>query len=149
MPFLARGEHISAIGVMSAAGLLDVSIVKGGTDGDAFSSTIQKHLLPHLMPFNGGSPHSVVIMDNCSSHHIHEVAAMIEKVGALIHFLPRYSPDLVPIELLFSKVKKTLRSRDMEDNMDIDTLLLTAFTTVTQEDCTGWINESGIYNTAV
>ena len=103
---LARGEHISAIGIMSSAGLLDVGIVIGGTDGDAFYSTIQKHLLPHLMPFDVVNPHSVVILNNCAIHHIHEVTAMIEEVGAIIHFLPPYSPDLMPIELLFSKVKK-------------------------------------------
>ena len=46
MPF-CQEEHISAIGIMSSAGLLDVGIVKGGTDGDAFYSAMQKHLLPH------------------------------------------------------------------------------------------------------
>ena len=137
---------------MSSAGLLDAGIVIGGTDGDAFHSVIQKHLLPHLMPFNGVNPHSVVFLDNCAIHHIQEVTAMIEEVGAIIHFLPPYSPDLMSIEGLFSKVKKTMRSleSDMEaEHMDIDTLMLAAFASVTQEECIGWIHESGIYNTVV
>ena len=95
---LARGGHISVIGIMSSAGLLDVGIVKGGTDGDAFYNVIQTHLLPHLMPFNGINPHSVVILDNCAIHHTNEVVSMIEEVGAIVQFLPPYSPDLMPIE---------------------------------------------------
>ena len=148
---LARGEHISAIGIMSSAGLLDVGIVKGGTDGDAFYNVIQTHLLPHLMPFNGINPHSVVILDNCAIHHTNEVVSMIEEVGAIVQFLPPYSPDLMPIEGLFGKVKQTLRSleSDMEDITDLDTLLLAAFASVTEEDCIGYINESGIYSTVV
>ena len=54
------------------------------------------------MPFDGHNPHSVVILDNCSIHHIPEIVHMIQEVGALVHFLPPYSPDLNPIEEAFS-----------------------------------------------
>ena len=50
-------------------GLLDVSVAKGITDGDTFFDFVERHLLPHLQPFNGVNPHRVVIMDNCSIHH--------------------------------------------------------------------------------
>jgi transposase len=45
------------------------------------------------MPFNGYNPHSIVIMDNCSIHHVSGINKMIEEVGALLLFLPPYSPD--------------------------------------------------------
>ena len=67
---LVRGERTSAIAIMSNAGILDVSIVKGTTNGDTFSQFILANLLPHLQPFNGTNAHSVVVMDNCSIHHI-------------------------------------------------------------------------------
>ena len=68
------------------------------------SDFIQKYL-PHLLPFDGINCHSVVVLDNCSIHHIPEVAAMIEEVGAIVHYLPPYSPNFNPIEEAFSKVK--------------------------------------------
>ena len=112
--FLTRGERISAIACMSASGLLDVKTVKGTTDGTDFYSFVQKYLLPHLMPYNGVNPHSVVILDNCSIHHIPEISQSISEVGALVHFLPPYSPDYNPIEELFSKVKTELKALDHE-----------------------------------
>ena len=101
---------MSGLAFMSVNGLIDVSNVKGTTDGDTFYDFVQKHLLPQLLPFNGINPRSVVVMDNCSVHHIEETVSMIEEVGALVHFLPPYSPDLNPIEECFSKVKSEINA---------------------------------------
>ena len=138
---LVRGEHVSGIALISVNGLLDVDVVKGSVDGDKFYDFVQKHLLPHLMPFNGVNPHSVVILDNCSIHHVDGIASMIEEVGALVHFLPPYSPDFNPIEETFSKVKAEMKNLEvsMVDVMDIETIVFSAFATVTPDDCKGWI----------
>lgn len=87
-------------------------------------------------------------MDNCSIHHIPGVVEMIQEVGALVHFLPPYSPDFNPTEEAFSKVKATLRTMDMEaENLeDPLSLLLASFSTITQDDCQQWISHAGIYN---
>ena len=85
---LVRGERVSAIiACMSCTGLLDVETVRGTANGDAFYDFVQTHLLPHLMSFDGRNPHSVVVMDNCSIHHVQEVVTSIQDVGALVHFL--------------------------------------------------------------
>ena len=89
---LVRGERVSALAIISVNGLLDVKVVRGTTNGDTFYDFIQENLLPNLMPFNGENPHSVVIMDNCSIHHIDEIVPMIQEVGALVHFLPPLFP---------------------------------------------------------
>ena len=132
-------------GSISTAGLLDVRTVTGNTTGDIFYDFVQTHLLPILQPYNGSNSHSVVIMDNCSIHHVPEVVRSITDIGALVHFLPPYSPDLAPIEETFSKVKLTLKS--MESRMmhitDIETLVLPSFTEVSAEDCKGWIYSTG------
>ena len=70
---LVRGERVSAVACISISGLLDVKTVTGNTDGDTFYDFVQTHLLPILQPYNGSNPHSVVIMDNCSIHHVPEV----------------------------------------------------------------------------
>ena len=65
---------------------------------------------------------------------------MIEEVGAIVHFLPPYSPDLNPIEETFSKVKAEMKhlEESMPNLSDIETIVFNAFTTVTPEDCQGW-----------
>ena len=64
---LVRGERVSAIACMSSSGLLDVQTFQGTATGEVFYNFVQTHLLPHLMPYNGINPHSVVILDNWSS----------------------------------------------------------------------------------
>lgn len=146
---LVRGERVSAIACISVAGLLDVKTVRGTTDGDTFYDFVQTHLLPHLMPFNGVNPHSVVILDNCAIHHIAEIQKTIQEVGVLVHFLPPYSPDFNPIEETFSKVKTNLKSVESHvgHETDVETLVLASFASVTPEDCQGWVSHPGIYNT--
>ena len=61
---LVRGERVSAIACLSVNRLLDVKTVKGTSTGDTFSDFVHTHLMPHLMPFNGVNPHSVVVLDN-------------------------------------------------------------------------------------
>ena len=140
---LVRGERISAIACISLHGLLVVKTVKGTSNGDTFYDFVQENLLPYLMPFDGVNPHSVVVLDNYTIHHITEVKSMLEEIGVLVHFLPPYSPDFNPIEEAFSKVKTHL---DNDGNTDIETLLLTSFTSITSQDCYGWITHPGIYN---
>ena len=97
--------------------------------------------------FQWYKPHSVVILGNCTVHHIPEVVASIEDVGALVYFLPPYSPDFNPIEETFSKVKTVLKTTEIEmcGVSDIETLLLASFASVTCDDCNGWFSNSGIY----
>ena len=75
---------------MSVFGIIDCHIECGSVNGDKLYMCVQKYLLPHLMPFNGANPHSVVIMDNASIHHVNEVVEMIQGVGAMVIFLPPY-----------------------------------------------------------
>ena len=49
-------------------------------------------LSPNLCPFNGTNPYSVVVMDNCSIHHVEKVIKLIGMTGSLVVFLPPYSP---------------------------------------------------------
>ena len=93
---MVHGKRVSAIALMSVCGMLDLKIMKimeGAVDGDTYCDFVEKVLLPHLMPFDGVNPHSVVILDNCSIHHNEDAVQMIQEVGAIVHFLPPYSPD--------------------------------------------------------
>ena len=115
--FFSHGKRFSAIGVMTTAAFLDCYIAEGNVNGDVFYHFVQDTLLPHLNIYNGVNPNSVVILDNCSIHHLADVVDLIHSVGALILYLPPYSPDLMPIEECFNKVKLFLLENDEFENV--------------------------------
>ena len=104
------GKRISAIAVMTLSGVEDAYISEDNVNGEVFGDFMRRSLLPILQPFNGTNPHSVIIMDNASIHHLED---MITGVGAIIRFLPPYSPDLNPCEEVFAKMKAFLRANDI------------------------------------
>ena len=138
-------SRINAIGIMSYQGMEDVYLTEDNVNGDIFEHFVGSCLLPILMPFNGVNTHSVVVMDNCSVHHVERVVEMINSVGALIRFLPPYSPDLNPIELVFSKVKSFIKANYLVvQSTSIPRVVVSmAFNTITQEDCVHYIQHSG------
>ncbi len=91
---------------------------------------------------------SVVVLDNCSIHHVREADEVLQDAGVIIQYLPPYSPDYNPIEEAFPKVKSAMKAMETEMQLidDIDTIVLAAFATITRQDCVGWIRDSGIYN---
>jgi transposase len=74
-------------------------VLDGPIDGESFTIYVEKVLLRTLQPGD------IVIMDNLGSHKGKVVRALIRSVGAKLLFLPKYSPDLNPIEQLFAKIK--------------------------------------------
>jgi len=100
------------------------------------------------MPFNGTNSNSVVIMDNCSIHHVAPVTRLINDVGAIVHYLPPYSPDYNPIECCFSKVKTAMSALEQltEATEDVELIARIGFATITPEDSQNWIRGCEIYN---
>ena len=89
-----RGKHISAITALSTRGTEDVCLAEGSVDGDLFVHFVEHSLLSLLQPFNGSNARSIVVMDNASVHHVDRVVSLITGVGAILRFLPPYSPEL-------------------------------------------------------
>jgi len=85
---IVRGERVSAVAFMSVNGILYLKVVSGNVNGDIYTDFVEEVLLPHLMPFDGRNPHSVIILDNCCFHHREEAVKVIQEVGAMVHFLP-------------------------------------------------------------
>lgn len=92
---------IAALGI---EGVRCSTVVDGVVNGDVFQAFVEQVLLPQLRPGD------VVIMDNLSSHKRQRTRELIESAGAQLVFLPPYSPDFNPIEMIFAKVKHLLRS---------------------------------------
>lgn len=141
---LTRGERISVVSGMTTNGIAAMKVIRGTLDGTVFTNFIQNDLVPILKPYNGLNSNSVVVMDNCSVHHVSGIKNLITQTGALLHYLPPYSPDLNPIEECFAKVKACLKN--MDTFTDMETAVLASFACVTPGDCQGWISDSKVYN---
>ena len=142
-----RGQRMSCIAAMSTRGMEDVNIHEGNINGEIFSGFAARSLVPLLQPFDGKNSRSVVVMDNASIHHVEEVTTAIHNTGAILHYLPPYSPDYIPLEESFAKVKAFLKANKTvyEVTQTPPLLIMMAFNSVTAEDCMGYIKHAG-YN---
>lgn len=143
---MVRGARYSAIPVMSLEGIHDVYLAEGSVNGEKFATFVRSCLLPILQPFDYTNPHSVAILDNASIHHVEEISEIIEEeAGARLLFLPPYSPDLNPLEEVFSKIKGIMKTYDglFQASSMPRALLTLAFGMVTQENCYSYIAHSG------
>ena len=141
--FLSRGKRLSAIAAITISELLCYELHEENVDGDTFYLFIQRTFLPNLLPFDGHNRNSVVVMDNCSIHHVPEVIELIRSVGAIVVFLPPYSPDFTPIEEMFSKIKSFLRQHEAVFEAAPTEVLSAGFNAVTEQDCIGWYRDCG------
>ena len=126
-------------------GVQDVYITENTVNGDTFLDFLYTQLLPLLMPFDGINHNSIVVLDNASIHHTDAAVNAICRVGALVRFLPPYSPDLNPIECVFGEVKQFLQANNLllNTSLSIASILLMAFQSVTVDNCRQYIKFSG------
>ncbi len=109
----------------------------GPINGEAFLAYVQTFLVPTLKPGD------VVIMDNLGSHRGKQVRRAIRQAGARLLFLPKYSPDLNPIEQVFSKLKHMLRkaqARSYDGLLDAIGQLLDTYLPA---ECVNYFRNSG------
>ena len=112
-------------------------LLDGPINGDSFQTYVEKVLVPTL------KPGELVIMDNLGSHKKKAVRQAIRSAGAKLFFLPKYSPDLNPIEQLFAKLKHLLRNaaeRTIETVCSAIGQLLDAFT---PQECANYFKNAG------
>ena len=112
-------------------------VIDGPINGVSFRAYVEQFLLPTL------SAGDIVIMDNLGSHKSQAVRQLIRTAGAKLFFLPRYSPDLNPIEQVFAKLKTLLRKADprtIEQTWRGIGALLNHFT---PEECANYLANAG------
>jgi transposase len=109
----------------------------GATDTAAFETYVERCLAPALRPG------AIVVMDNLACHKTAEVARLIGLAGAEVRYLPAYSPDLNPIERLFSKLKAWLRKAKARTVDALIEAMGDALRAVRPSDIVGWFGHSG------
>jgi transposase len=134
------GGHWKIVTVISAIrldGPFAASSVVGPTDGDLFRTYVQQVLAPQLRAGD------VVVMDNLSPHKAAGVRQAIEAVGASVRYLPPYSPDFNPIENMWSKLKRWLRSLGARTIDALHDAIGSAMTCISSSDCHGFFRGCG------
>ena len=111
--------------------------LEGTTDTESFRAYVSEVLVPVLRPDD------IVVMDNLSPHKSDPTLALITARGAQVLFLPAYSPDLNPIEKMWSKVKNLLRGIEARTPADLITAIGQALAKVTPKDALGWFTSCG------
>ena len=111
--------------------------IEGATNTEVFRAYVREVLLPTL------EPGDVVVMDNLSAHKNVETIGLIEAAGARALFLPPYSPDFNPIELMWSKVKNLLRTAEARTPEELFRAIGDALSKVTAKDAAHWFAHCG------
>src|SRR5256885_2241995 len=100
---MGHWETVTFIAGLRQTGIVAPMVIKGAMNGEAFLAYIEQCLVPTLQRRN------IVVVDNVSFHKVAGVEEAIRAAGASLRYLPQYSPDLNPIELVFHPLKVSLR----------------------------------------
>jgi transposase len=112
-------------------------LLDGPMNGDAFLTYIATQLAPSL------SADDIVIMDNLSTHKVKGVRELIEARGAGLLYLPSYSPDLNPIEMVFAKLKALLRKAAERTEDALCERIGQLLETYTPQECSNYLTHAG------
>ena len=118
-------------------GVTAALLFQGATDALAFGTYVEQVLVPSLRAGD------VVVMDNLSAHKAAAVEEAIRAAGAEVRYLPPYSPDLNPIEKVWSKVKAYLRKAKARTAEALYEAIAQALREVTPEDCQAFFASCG------
>jgi transposase len=132
-------QNVTLIAGMRLSGVVAPIALPGAVDRAVFETYVQEALVPELQEGD------VVIFDNLQPHKNPAVIAAIEAVGARVEPLPVYSPDLTPIEEMFSKTKGSLRTVAARTTNRVITAMGEALGDVTQRDILGWFHHRCAY----
>lgn len=133
----ARFHRTTVLSSVRLDGTTIPFVFEGALNGDIFRVYVTQLLAPSLKPGD------IVVMDNLSSHKVSGIVEAIEVMGASVMFLPPYSPDLNPIELMWSKLKAILRKLKVRAQELLDDAIAFAFNTVSLSDISAWFMHDG------
>jgi transposase len=125
-------SNVTLIVGLRASGVVAPVALPGAVDKDVFQTYVEEALVPQLRAGD------IVVLDNLQPHKNPAVIAAIEGVGARVEPLPVYSPDLTPIEEMFSKTKSCLRTIAARTTDAVIQAMGKALERVTRKDILGW-----------
>ena len=133
---------MTAVAAIRLSGMSAAATMACPMDGELFQTYLREALVPVL------SAGDVIVMDNLASHKHPHVRELIESAGAKLLYLPPYSPDFNPIEMIWSKVKRLLRSAATRTIDALHEAFGTAMAAVTPDDILGCFHHCGYATTS-
>jgi transposase len=120
-----HGANVTLLAALTPRGIGAALTVEGAADRLVVEAYVGRVLVPTLRPGQ------VVVLDNLSAHKGEEVRNLIEAAGCRLLFLPAYSPDFNPIELVFGTLKTALRRAQARTREGLETAIRTALAAIT------------------
>ncbi|HZC12761.1 MAG TPA: IS630 family transposase [Thermoleophilaceae bacterium] len=136
-----RRRRLTVLGALGAAGVAGAMTVERATDTAVFLAFLDTVLIPELTRTK--QPGTVVVMDNLSPHRAPAVRARLEAAGLELLYLPRYSPDLSPIEPMWAKLKALLRAAAARTVETLEAAVGGALARITADDARGFFRGCG------
>jgi transposase len=127
----------TVVAALRSTEMTATAVFDGPIDGDTFRAYVEQVLVPTLRRGD------VVVLDNLAAHKQPEVRLAIEQAGALVRFLPPYSPDFNPIELAFAKLKAFFRAARPRTFDHVCELMAAALGLFTPDECANYVRHCG------
>lgn len=115
------------VAALTSEGAKAPMVLDGPMDRACFEACVEQVLIPAT------APGSIIVMDNLAAHKSSAVGQMLQEAGIELWYLPPYSPDFNPIELMWLKVKATLRSAKARTEKALTDVIAQALEEVTPE----------------
>ena len=131
------GASTSMISTIGVGGAQATMIIEGSVDTLVFNAYCQEVLRPTLRAGD------VLVLDNLGAHRASRIEEIAKQCGARVIWLPPYSPDFSPIELMWSKVKTYLRRVKARTREELEKAIAAALETITPNDCVNWFWHCG------
>jgi len=123
---------------LTIGGAIAPMVLDGPMDRLSFEAYVGQCLVPAL------PEKAMVVMDNLSAHKSPTIAKLLEDAGATLWYLPPYSPDYNPIEMMWSKVKATLKRLQARTQESLWKAVAVALDTVSSDDCQGFFRHCSV-----
>jgi transposase len=131
------GSSTSMISTIGCCGAEATMLIEGSVDTVVFNAYCEQVLRPTLKAGD------VIVLDNLGAHRASRIEEIAARCEARVVWLPPYSPDFSPIELMWSKVKAYLKKVKARTQAELEKAIAAALKTITASDCINWFRHCG------
>jgi len=134
---MGHWETVTFIAGLRQTGIVAPMLIKGAMNGEAFLAYVQRCLAPTLKRGD------IAVIDNVSFHKVAGIEEALRAVGARLRYLPQYSPDLNPIELVFHPLKTFLRKAAERTIEGLHRCVRSYIRVLDPSECRGYFRHTG------
>lgn len=134
---LGQWKTVTFVAALRHNKMVAPMVIEGAMSGDMFLAYVRQVLVPTLRR------NDIVVMDNYAAHKVAGVQETIEQTGATLRYLPKYSPDLNPIEMSYSKFKTMLRKAAGRTVRDLYRTIRAFVPQLSAKECSNYFRHAG------